>query len=62
LFYSIIQELKKAFEIHKSLNSNLNGVHFEMTGEKGVTECIGGSMQLTEKDLRKNYQTNCDPR
>jgi len=33
-----------------------------MTGEKGVTECIGGSMQLTEKDLKKNYQTNCDPR
>ena len=54
--------MKKAFEIHNSLNSHLNGVHFEMTGEKGVTECLGGSMQLTEKDLKKNYQTNCDPR
>ncbi|ORX48415.1 DAHP synthetase [Piromyces finnis] len=61
-FDNILGELKKAFEIHKSLNSNLNGVHFEMTGEKGVTECIGGSMQITEKDLKKNYQTNCDPR
>jgi len=61
-FDNILGELKKAFEIHNSLNSHLNGVHFEMTGEKGVTECLGGSMQLTEKDLKKNYQTNCDPR
>ena len=36
-------------------------MHFELTGDK-VTEVIGGSQELKEKDLIKNYQTFCDPR
>jgi 3-deoxy-7-phosphoheptulonate synthase len=26
------------------------------------TECIGGSMELQDKDLSFNYRTHCDPR
>ena len=26
------------------------------------TECIGGSMELEDKDLSFNYRTHCDPR
>ncbi|CAG8528349.1 4660_t:CDS:2 [Funneliformis mosseae] len=60
-FNSIIEELSKAIHIHKANNSQMNGVHFELTGE-GVTECIGGSMQLADADLSLNYKTSCDPR
>ncbi|CAG8561325.1 13067_t:CDS:2, partial [Acaulospora colombiana] len=35
-FNSIIEELSKAIHIHKANNSQMNGVHFELTGE-GVT-------------------------
>jgi 3-deoxy-7-phosphoheptulonate synthase len=39
----------------------LNGVHFELTGDR-VTEVVGGSQALEEEDLSKNYKTFCDPR
>jgi 3-deoxy-7-phosphoheptulonate synthase len=32
-----------------------------MTG-KNVTECVGGSFQITEEDLGSRYHTHCDPR
>ncbi|KAL1925179.1 uncharacterized protein VTP21DRAFT_62 [Calcarisporiella thermophila] len=60
-FEDIIQELSKAFRIHKDCGSKLNGVHFELTGDS-VTECVGGSMELSDADLSANYQTYCDPR
>ncbi|KAI8999502.1 DAHP synthetase [Gaertneriomyces semiglobifer] len=60
-FDHIAQELSKAFRIHKECNSRLGGVHFELTGD-AVTETIGGSMNLLEADLGRNYQTFCDPR
>ncbi|CAO3663566.1 unnamed protein product [Rhizopus stolonifer] len=60
-FVDIIQELSQTFRVHKENKSKLNGVHFELTGDS-VTECIGGSMDLTDKDLSSNYQTYCDPR
>ncbi|KAJ3016430.1 hypothetical protein HKX48_004038 [Thoreauomyces humboldtii] len=60
-FDHIAEELGKAFRIHKEANSKLGGVHFELTGDP-VTECIGGSMNMQESDLGKNYQTFCDPR
>jgi 3-deoxy-7-phosphoheptulonate synthase len=37
------------------------GVHFEMTGQN-VTECLGGSQQISEADLSSRYHTHCDPR
>ncbi|KAJ3282749.1 hypothetical protein HK104_010731 [Borealophlyctis nickersoniae] len=60
-FEHIVSELGKSFRIHKEGGSHLNGVHFELTGDR-VTETIGGSMDLTEEDLARNYQTFCDPR
>lgn len=60
-FDHILSELEKTFIVHKENNSHLGGVHFELTGEN-VTECVGGSEGLTEKDLSLNYSTYCDPR
>lgn len=39
----------------------------EFTGEVdedgfSVTECLGGSMELTEEELGLRYQSFCDPR
>jgi 3-deoxy-7-phosphoheptulonate synthase len=36
-------------------------VHFEMTGQE-VTECIGGSTDITVDNLNERYETQCDPR
>ncbi|KAG4303867.1 hypothetical protein PORY_002721 [Pneumocystis oryctolagi] len=60
-FSHILLELKSCFDLCKAYGSQLNGVHFEMTGEE-VTECLGGSIQLEDKDLSKIYKTLCDPR
>jgi len=60
-FSSIISELTTALKVHKENGSNLGGVHLELTGEP-VTECVGGSQGLTDKDLSLNYTSYCDPR
>lgn len=60
-FKHILSELEHTFAVHRKEGTNLGGVHFELTGDN-VTECIGGSGGLTEKDLRSNYETYCDPR
>jgi len=58
----IISELTQSLEIHAKLGSKLQGVHFELTGEVGVTECVGGSMELEESELSRKYESFCDPR
>jgi 3-deoxy-7-phosphoheptulonate synthase len=60
-FDNILGELEQAFEIHDRLGSRLGGVHFELTGED-VTECIGGSGGVDERDLRRHYRSKVDPR
>lgn len=60
-FTSILSELRSALQIHRQHNSFLGGVHLELTGD-AVTECVGGSEGLLEKDLSLNYTTYCDPR
>lgn len=60
-FDDIFTEIRLALEIHKQNNSVLNGVHLELTGDP-VTECIGGSQALQDKDLVLHYDTVCDPR
>jgi 3-deoxy-7-phosphoheptulonate synthase len=60
-FNAILDELSKAFGVHRAAGSILSGVHFELTGDD-VTECIGGSQELTHTDLGKNYETYVDPR
>ncbi len=58
---AILTEMKQFFQVHKSEGTFGGGVHLEMTG-KNVTECIGGSFQVTEEDLSSRYHTHCDPR
>jgi len=60
-FDDITCEIHSFFQIHKRAGTIPGGVHLELTGEN-VTECIGGSRQLDDQDLKLNYQTNCDPR
>ncbi|WP_104697586.1 MULTISPECIES: class II 3-deoxy-7-phosphoheptulonate synthase [unclassified Helicobacter] len=60
-FQSILKEVRCFFEIHESFGSYAGGVHLEMTGAN-VTECIGGSQEITESNLAYNYNTQCDPR
>mmetsp|Transcript_38464 Transcript_38464/g.96772 ORF Transcript_38464/g.96772 Transcript_38464/m.96772 type:complete len:231 (-) Transcript_38464:1197-1889(-) len=57
----IAAEISQAAMIHQREGTHLGGIHLEMTGEN-VTECVGGSMELGEKDLNLNYETFCDPR
>lgn len=66
-FADVIQEIMRSMEIHREQGTILGGVHLELTGEVNeegfsVTECIGGSMELEDKDLSFNYRTHCDPR
>lgn len=63
----MIHEISRSLEIHRTKGTILGGVHLELTGEVNdegysVTECIGGSMELEDKDLSLNYRTHCDPR
>ncbi|MCP3666779.1 MAG: 3-deoxy-7-phosphoheptulonate synthase class II [Gammaproteobacteria bacterium] len=60
-FEKILSELEQAFDIHRSCNSHLGGVHFELTGDD-VTECIGGARGLDEVGLERAYRTRVDPR
>ncbi len=60
-FEDILDELERAFAIHRNMGSLLGGVHFELTGDD-VTECTGGSGGLTEKDLSIAYESDVDPR
>ena len=66
-FNTIISELTSCLRIHAECGSKLNGVSLEFTGELSddgfsVTECLGGSMELTEEELGLRYQSFCDPR
>ncbi|WNG63165.1 3-deoxy-7-phosphoheptulonate synthase class II [Archangium gephyra] len=60
-FDDVLREVEQSFEVHEQLGTHLGGVHFELTGED-VTECMGGAVGITERDLERNYATLCDPR
>ncbi|MGD9638695.1 MAG: class II 3-deoxy-7-phosphoheptulonate synthase [Alphaproteobacteria bacterium] len=60
-FESILSEVKQFFDIHKAEGTHAGGVHFELTGQN-VTECLGGSQDISESNLLECYQTHCDPR
>jgi len=66
-FGTIISELTSCLRIHGECSSRLGGVSLEFTGEfneegYSVTECLGGSMELSEEQLGLRYQSFCDPR
>jgi 3-deoxy-7-phosphoheptulonate synthase len=58
---SVLKEMKQFFQVHKSEGTYAGGVHLEMTG-KNVTECLGGSFEITSENLKSRYHTHCDPR
>jgi len=60
-FTDVLGELMACFEVHAELGTWLGGVHFELCGED-VTECTGGTQNITESGLSSNYQSFCDPR
>jgi 3-deoxy-7-phosphoheptulonate synthase len=60
-FDHILGEVKAFFAVHRAEGTHAGGVHFEMTGQN-VTECVGGSHDVTVEDLSSRYHTHCDPR
>jgi 3-deoxy-7-phosphoheptulonate synthase len=57
----IIDEVDGFFDVHGALGTHPGGLHVELTGDD-VTECIGGTAELTAADLVRRYETACDPR
>lgn len=61
MFENILSEVKEFFAVHESHGTYPGGVHLELTGQN-VTECMGGMFELTDQDLKRRYETHCDPR
>jgi 3-deoxy-7-phosphoheptulonate synthase len=57
----IADEVRGFFEVHRSLGTWPGGLHLELAGD-GVTECLGGSIEVRECQLPHRYETPCDPR
>jgi 3-deoxy-7-phosphoheptulonate synthase len=60
-FDRILDELRRAFQVHLGEGTHAGGVHLELTGQN-VTECTGGAQAISEDGLSANYLTHCDPR
>ncbi|GAA3537491.1 3-deoxy-7-phosphoheptulonate synthase class II [Amycolatopsis ultiminotia] len=60
-FDQVADEIAGFFEVHRRLGTHPGGLHVEVTGED-VTECLGGSSEISEADLPARYRTACDPR
>ncbi|MEE2693021.1 MAG: 3-deoxy-7-phosphoheptulonate synthase class II [Pseudomonadota bacterium] len=58
---AILQEVGAFFDVCRAEGAYPGGVHFEMTGQN-VTECLGGSQEISVDDLSSRYHTHCDPR
>jgi len=60
-FDHVLDEISGFFAAHRSEGTWAGGVHVELTGD-AVTECLGGSDGLVDRDLDEAYETMCDPR
>ena len=60
-FDTIVKEVEAFFNIHNDLGTIPGGIHIEFTGEH-VTECLGGTDNIIDNDLKNQYDTACDPR
>jgi 3-deoxy-7-phosphoheptulonate synthase len=60
-FDDICREVEGFFSAHAQVGTWAGGIHIELTGED-VTECLGGSDDLSHSDLEARYETICDPR
>nr|WP_232246472.1 3-deoxy-7-phosphoheptulonate synthase class II [Kitasatospora mediocidica] len=60
-FARIADEVEGFFEVHRRLGTHPGGLHVELTGDD-VTECLGGTEEISDGDLAYRYETACDPR
>ena len=60
-FDDVMAELEGFFAVHRAEGTWPGGVHVELTGDD-VTECLGGSDDISDDHLGANYTTICDPR
>jgi 3-deoxy-7-phosphoheptulonate synthase len=60
-FDDVMAEIEGFFRAHEAEGTWPGGVHLEFTGD-AVTECLGGSEQVSESELDLRYMTLCDPR
>jgi 3-deoxy-7-phosphoheptulonate synthase len=60
-FDAIMREIEGFFAACRAGGAWPGGVHLEYTGDN-VTECLGGSEELSEAHLDTRYETLCDPR
>jgi 3-deoxy-7-phosphoheptulonate synthase len=60
-FSDIISEVRSFFDAHAAEGTWPGGIHIELTGDD-VTECLGGSENISEDQLSTRYETVCDPR
>ena len=60
-FDDVIDEVRGFFEVHRALGTVPGGLHVELTGDD-VTECIGGSDEVSDAALASRYESVCDPR
>jgi 3-deoxy-7-phosphoheptulonate synthase len=60
-FEDIVAEIAGFVRAHKAEGTWPGGIHVELTGDD-VTECTGGTDDLTNDDLDSRYETICDPR
>ena len=60
-FEDICAEIDGFFAVHRAEGTWPGGLHVELTGDD-VTECLGGSEDLSHDDLPMRYETMCDPR
>ena len=60
-FDHVVEEVAGFFEAHRRIGTWPGGIHVELTGED-VTECLGGSQDVSDAELGDRYETMCDPR
>jgi len=60
-FDHVLGEVRGFFNVHRSEGTYPGGIHLELTGQN-VTECTGGSQDITDENLSDRYHTHCDPR
>jgi 3-deoxy-7-phosphoheptulonate synthase len=60
-FDDVIDEVRGFFEVHRALGTVPGGLHVELTGDD-VTECLGGSEEISDAALATRYESVCDPR
>ena len=60
-FESVVDEIAGFVRAHKAEGTWPGGIHIELTGDD-VTECTGGTDDITNENLDDRYETICDPR